>query len=561
MENSPEVPRGNLAGLLRYARHDLLAGFLVFLIALPLCLGIASACGYPPIAGVFTAIIGGVLTTFLSNSELTIKGPAAGLIVIAIGCVQDFGGAGGPWEATAANWHAYRLALGVGVAAGVLQILFGLLRSGVLGEFFPNSTVHGMLAAIGVIIIAKQVPVALGVGARGEPLELLANIPAEVLGMNPAIALIGLVSLILLFGLPLVKSRWLRMVPAPMVVVLVAIPLGVWFGLDHEHTYTFANHTYEVGEDYLVPVPNNLWGALTLPDFSGLATLKGWKWVIMFALIGSLESMLSAKAIDAIDPWKRKTSLDRDLVAIGVGNVASAMVGGLPMISEIVRSKANIDNGARTRFADLFHGLFLLGFVASVPWLIHRIPLAALGAMLVYTGFRLASPREFVHAYRIGREQFIIFTSTLIAVLATDLLVGIAIGIAVKFLIHVCNILPLLSLFRPEIAVEERGETTRVVSVKQLAVFSNWIPIRRRLLALLAPDREVVLDLSETLLVDHTVMEKLHELERDFEEHGSRLRVTGLEGHRPLSEHPHAARKKTALGNGEAARAGQAADR
>jgi MFS superfamily sulfate permease-like transporter len=535
-----EVPRGNLGGLARYWKQDLLSGFLVFLIALPLCLGIASASGYPPIAGVFTAILGGVLTTFLSNSELTIKGPAAGLIVIALGCVQSFAaGSGSP----AAMHQAYRLALGVGVAAGVLQILFGLLRSGKLGEFFPTSAVHGMLAAIGVIIIAKQLPVTLGVSAKGEPLELLAEIPQQILHLNPQIAAIGGISLLILFGLPLIKDRYVKRIPGPMVVVLVAVPLGLYFDLAHTHTYTFGGESYRVGENFLVPVPNNMFDALTLPDFTGLLTLGGWKWVLMFALIGSLESLLSAKAIDTIDPYRRKTDLNRDLMAVGLANTASACVGGLPMISEIVRSKANIDNGARTRFADLFHALFLLSFVALVPWLIHRIPLAALGAMLVYTGFRLASPREFAKVYKVGREQLLVFVTTIVAVLATDLLIGIAIGIAVEFCVSLLTYAPLRSLFVPAVTVEDRDAKTYVVRVRYAAVFSNWIALRGRV-ASLDSGKDVVLDLSETELVDHTVMEKLHELEREFEEKDRRLIITGLEKHEKFSEHPHAGRKR-----------------
>jgi MFS superfamily sulfate permease-like transporter len=539
-----EKPRGNLVGFRKYFRHDLLSGFLVFLIALPLCLGIASACGYPPMAGIFSAIVGGLVTPWLSNSELTIKGPAAGLIVIVVGCVQDFGGDGIFRGWNQADLTAYRMALGVGIAAAVLQILFGLFRAGIVSEFFPTSVVHGMLAAIGLIIIAKQVPVALGIQAHGEPLHLLLSIPDELLHMNPEIALIGGVSLLVLFLLPFIKNRYVRMIPAPMLVILVAVPLGVWFELDHTHTYTFGSQTFEVREDvHLVNVPADMMQAITFPDFSGLSQPQAWKWVLLFALIGTLESMLSAKAIDSIDPWKRKTNCDRDNLAVGVGNLVSALVGGLPMISEIVRSKANIDNGARTRYANLFHGLFLLAFVASVPWLIHRIPMAALGAMLVYTGFRLASPREFANVYMIGREQLVVFIVTIIAVLATDLLWGIVIGIGVKFLIHFINGLPLRSVLKPPLSVEERDAKTAVIQVREAAVFTNWIPLRRCIHSI-PSDKHIVVDLSETLLVDHTVMEKLHELEKEFEQSHRQLEVTGLEKHSPFSEHPHAARRK-----------------
>lgn len=543
-----DVPKTGLAGLARNWRADLLSGFLVFLIALPLCLGISLASGYPAIAGIFTAIMGGIIATLASNSELTIKGPAAGLIVIVIGCVQGFGHTGG--QDPAMDVHAYRLALGVGVAAAVLQIAFGLIRAGVVGDFFPSAAVHGMLAAIGIIIGAKQIHVALGVVPEAsEPLHLIAEIPHSILNLNPDVAAIGILSLLILFGLNIAKNKYLRMIPAPMLVLLATVPLGIYFDLDHEHTYSLYGHDYEVGPKFLVNVPNNMFGAITFPDFSGIFTGHGMKYIVMFALIGTLESVLSAKAIDLIDPWKRKTNLDRDTVAIGIGNLFTALIGGLPMISEIVRSKANIDNGARTRFANLFHGLFLLLFVALVPGLIHKIPLAALAAMLVFTGYRLASPREFKLVHAIGREQLVIFVTTVVAVLATDLLIGIGIGMAAKVIIHLLNGAPLRSLFRPDVTIERKDEHTFEVVVRHAAVFSNWISLRRRLEGILVNHddvREVVLQLSETRLVDHTVMEKLHVLARDFEQRNCKLSIRGLENHRGLSPHPHAARKRPA---------------
>jgi MFS superfamily sulfate permease-like transporter len=544
-----ETPRGDAAGFRHFFRYDFMAGFLVFLIALPLCLGIALASGYPPLAGVFTAIIGSILTTFISNSELTIKGPAAGLIVIAVGCIEEFGGDGTAGGFTSGDMTAYKMALAVGVVAAVLQILFGLFRAGILGEFFPVSAVHGMLAAIGVIIISKQIPVALGVEAKGEPLELLWKIPNFILEANPAIALIGGVSLLIMFVWPLVRNRLhLKAIPAPLIVLAIVVPLSMGLDLLHSHSYLLQGHKYQLGEQYLVRMPSHMFGMfeeIALPDFSALALPKAWKWVLMFFIVGSLESLLSAKAVDLIDPWRRKTNMDRDMVAVGVANLASAMVGGLPMISEIVRSKANIDNGARTRFADMWHGLFLLTCVALIPTVLHMIPLSALAAMLVYTGFRLAHPSEFVHIYHVGREQLVVFVTTLVAVLATDLLVGIAIGIAVKMFIHVLNGVPLSSLFKPYLDVSEVNEDTCLIAAHHSAVFSNWIPFRREIEHLgFVQKKNVIVDLSETKFVDHSVMDKLATMQRDFEQEGLSLEITGLETHRGLSQHERAARKR-----------------
>jgi MFS superfamily sulfate permease-like transporter len=549
--SSGEIPRGTPAGFTRYFRADATSGFLVFLIALPLCLGISLASGFPPVAGVLTAVVGAVVTSLISNSELTIKGPAAGLIVIVLGAMQSFGfTAGGD---LAADFSAYRMVLAVGCVAGFVQVGFGLLRIGRLSDFFPTAVVHGMLAAIGLIIVLKQLPVVFGQKASGEPLEILQEMPDKILHLNPAITVIGLVSIAILFGWPMIRSRlgpaWLRLIPAQLLVLAAAVPLGLWFDLGHEHYYRFAGHVYTLGEAFLVNVPANLLAAITMPDFSvfsepGTRIVALW-WVTMFALVGSVESLLSAKAIDLLDPWKRKTDMNRDLLAIGVANVAVASIGGLPMISEIVRSKSNIDNGAHTRFADFWHGVFLLAFVALVPGLIHMIPLSALAAMLVYTGYRLASPREFVNVFRIGSEQLLIFVTTIIAVLATDLLIGVGIGIALKFAIHAINGVPLTSFFKPFLQITALDDHSVQIDASGSAVFTNWIPFRRQIVQLgLVQGNDVIVNLAGTRLVDHSVMERLEELSHDFEQAGRKLEVVGLEAHRGLSPHPHAARRR-----------------
>ncbi len=515
-----EIPKGNLNGFKTHIKHDVLSGFLVFLIALPLCLGISLASGYPAVAGIFTAIVGGLVATFISNSELTIKGPAAGLIVIALGCVQEFGYTGGVDPEK--DYQAYRLALGVGVVAGVYQIILGLFRVGILVNLFPKAAIHGLLASIGIIIISKQFPVLMGLNPQGSPLELLAGIPSFVINMNPKVGFIGIMGVIIVLGYGYIKNPKLKLIPAPMLMLLITVPMGTVLAIGVEGSYAFNNQIYELGQKFLVNVPGNLLNAVTFPDFSGVTTETGIKYTVLFAIIGSLEGILSAKAIDGIDPWGRKTNLDRDLLATGIANTLSAFIGGLPMISEIVRSKANIDNGARTRFANFYHGMFLLICVALIPSVINLTPLAALAALLVITGYRLASPQEFISVYREGKDQFIVFVATIFGVLATDLLKGLAIGIGVRIVIHFIRG---GSIFRLNAKIIHERDQSVTIFLRGSIIFSSWIPLRQHIQRFFEEGKRVTLDITETKLMDRRVRSRVDEWAKKFKENGLELSV------------------------------------
>lgn len=513
-------------------KYDIKAGFSVFLLALPLCLGIAIASNFPPIAGIITAIVGGIISSFLGSSRLSIKGPAAGLIVIALGAVNELGG--GDLSI------GYKRALAVGVVAAIIQILFALFKWAKVAEIMPPSVIHGMLAAIGVIIISKQTHVALGVKAESSnPLALLAEIPHSFANMNPEIFGIGMISLLIVILWPKIKK--LKDIPASIIVLLVAIPLTYFFDITQEHDYEVFGHYFHIGPKFLISLPGNILTAITLPDFSAITSSISIKYIIMFALVGSIESLLTVCAVDNLDPEKKKSDLNKDLFSVGVGNLISSLLGGLPMISEIVRSKANIDYEAKSKYSNVAHGVFLLLSIALLPWVFTKIPLAALAALLVFTGFRLAHPNELKHTLELGIDQLVLFLTTLIVTLLTDLLVGVGVGILLKVILHMIRGVSISEFFKLDYEQVKENNLVKI-KLKGSLVFSNYLKLIKVLEEALQDKNDTVeLDLSNTLLVDHTIQEKLEVANL------TNVKIIGLHNHKGIS--PHALSfKKISLG-------------
>jgi MFS superfamily sulfate permease-like transporter len=452
-------------------KNDIIAGFVIFLIALPLSIGIALAAGVPASAGILSAILGGIIGTLITGSHISINGPAAGLIVVISTSVISLGG-----EDLALG---FKRTLAATVVAGVLQILLGVLRLGSLAFFCPTSVVHGMLAAIGTIIMVKQTPVLLGVTPVAKSITgIVAELPHLIMNNDMPIFLTGIVCIFILLIWKKLPQSFTQFVPGPLAVVAAGLTLSYVLDVEHPHNVNWLEHGYHLGPEFLVHVPKSMKEMFIFPTFDIIFTIKSLISIITIFIVGSLESLLSAFAIDKLDPYKRKSNLNVDIIGKGVTNIFCGLLGAYPIITEIVRSSANISNGAKTKWSNFFHGIFILIFVALMPDLINHIPLSALAAVLILVGFNLAHPRQFKEVLHHGKDQFFLFSLTMIVTLVEDLLIGIAIGILAKLILHFVRGVKIMELFYPIIEVEHKEEKS-VVHVKSNIVFLGYLKVKK----------------------------------------------------------------------------------
>ncbi|MGZ4037641.1 MAG: SulP family inorganic anion transporter, partial [Bacteroidia bacterium] len=411
---------------------DLRSAIVVFFVAMPLCLGIAMACGAPLFSGIIAGVTGGLVVGMLSGSACSVSGPAAGLTAIIISSVAELG--------------SFPLFLAAVVVAGVVQIMFGVSKAGRIGHYIPTTVVKGMLAGIGIILIAKQVPHLVGYDADPEgDMEFWQNDGHNTFSdlfymlnyITPGSFLIGLVSLLILVLIERIQKKTHSIaskIPAPLVVVICAAALAALFS---------GNSFFAVGPGQMVKLPklnplSDLSQYLISPDYSALISGKFWLTAVTLAAVSSLETLLSLEAIEKLDPQKRKTDPNKELMAQGVGNITSGLLGGLPITSVIVRSAANINAGAKTKLSAMLHALLLLMSVLLFPQVLMLIPNSALAAILIMTGYKLTSLKLFREQFKGGRDQFFPFVATIVVMLFTDLLKGVGAGIilAVVFIIR-----------------------------------------------------------------------------------------------------------------------------
>ncbi len=518
--------------------NNLFAGFAVSMVALPLALGLALASGVPPVAGLVTAVIGGILTALLGGSNVTITGPGNGLVVVTLSAVSILGAG----DALA----GYALTLAAIVCSGVIILLFGLMRFGALGDLFPSAAVQGLLAAIGLIIMSKQLHVMLGVvnPEAGSTVELFATFPSSVQDITNGeipwlVTSIGLGSLVLMFLLSASRNKYLRLIPPPLWVVLMAIGLS--------YLSLSSSLLEPIQPDYLISIPDKVVSELGFPDFSKITEGSFWSVVLSLTFIASLESLLSIKAVDKLDPQKRRSDVNKDLRALGMATIVSGFSGGLNVVSVIARSSVNVNNGATNRLSNMFHGLFLLLFVLAFTRPLQKIPLPALAAILVYTGYRLASPSVFRSIAKVGWQQLTIFIITLLTTLFTNLITGIFTGILATLLFQLrilkkADVL-LRYVFKPNTLLYQENDEQYHLSVKAFSSFLNYLGLKKKLDSI-PPSCKVIVDFSLAEFVDYSVLEHLQNYSYSFKSKGGDLEIIGLDNLDTDTDHPLAPRIK-----------------
>ena len=504
---------------LKNLRSDLPAALVVFLVALPLCLGIALASGAPLISGLVAGIVGGVLVSWVSGSHASISGPAAGLTAVVATQIDALG-----------SYEAFLVAV---VMAGAIQIGMGLMRAGSLAAFFPSSVIKGLLAAIGIILILKQIPHLFGHDPdwlgdmsfmQPDGQNTFSELIAMLSGVHPGAALIGLLSLAVLIAWDKTALKKLP-VPGPLVVVVGGVAMA--FAMRD------LGPLWAVTGAHLVVVPvadsvGSLVAMLPTPDFGAITRPQAFVAAITVALVASLETLLNLEAIDKLDPRKRVSPPNRELVAQGAGNLVSGLAGGLPLTSVIIRSSVGINAGSRTRMTSFLHGVLLLGLVAFMPGILNTIPLSCLAAVLLVTGFKLASPALFRKMWGEGRNQFLPFIATVVAIVLTDLLIGIVIGLVGAVLFILAS-----NLHRPLRWISEQhvsGEVLRIEFANQVS-FLNRASLSEALQGI-PPKSQVVLDARNTVYMDADILDLIREFEEEIAPaHEIRVSLLGFQDH------------------------------
>ncbi len=485
------------SGVLQNLKYDFPASIVVFLVAVPLCLGIALASGAPLFSGIIAGIIGGIVVGALSGSQLGVSGPAAGLAVIVLTAIQDLG--------------SYQIFLVAVVLAGLIQLALGYVKAGIIGYYFPSSVIKGMLSGIGIIIVLKQIPHAFGYDkdyegsvtfSQPDGHNTLSELYYMLEAITPGALIITAVCLaiLILWEQPFMKKQKVfQLIQGPLVAVIAGILLNIVFG---------GNETLNLAPEHLVSIPvadslSGFFGQFTFPDFSQITNRAVWVTAFTIAIVASLETLLCLEATDKLDPYKRIAPANRELKAQGVGNFLSGLVGGLPITQVIVRSSTNIQSGGRTKTSAILHGFMLLFSAMAIPFVLNMIPLASLAAILFLVGYKLAKPSLFKSMYSQGWSQFVPFIVTIVGIVLTDLLMGIAMGMAVAIFYILRNNYKKPYFFDPE--KHEEGEPIRITLAEDVT-FLNKADILQTLNHL-PSNSTVIIDASQTINIDEDVRE------------------------------------------------------